>query len=812
MTLTFKDGQFLFDDQAFFLQSGEIHYFRIKRDLWVKHLVAAKEAGLNTVSTYVPWAWHEYEEGKFDFTGVSSPERDLVGWLESCKRLGINAIVKPGPFILAEFRGAGLPDWFMEKFANDVKMRTKSGEMVASDGVNLFNKIYLEKVSLWYDNVLPLISKMESHMDGSVIMMQICNEIGVFSWLAHQADYGGDANERFAHFLQKKYNNIAALNAIWDTKYAVFEEVELPPDGRAAYQSRNDRARDHDWHAFWRVYYGDYLRMLTAMARQRGITVPMYHNLPGWIYGNGYEFPVNITMYEDLFGNKSDILFGVDHIPEFQSYRNLHDDRIINDITAAMQGNGRPLFAAEFQCGSREYHVETNPREMALFYKASVANGLKGWNFYMFSQGKNPPRKGYSGDTFYWFNPLTPSGERTPAFDLVKKTTSLVKTIENQIVNAERKAEICVLFYPPYYATELERPLSNNNEIVFHPSAIRRSAYFDGLLKVLQLLNVDYDMADLNQVSSSELLKYKQIWTFSTDEMDAFAQKTLVDYAENGGKLIVFPQLPDRQLSQEPCTILRDAVGISKVDVESTDSALIDVFDLKDIKCANPQIIIAKEQLHGASIIAKTINGSVCGFEKNVGKGMLTFLGAWMGFDTEGHKPVYEALLKKSYARLKNADTSDYHIIVRERFATEQSGVLFIGNYYNEDHYASVQYTHPASGEQISLPYHGGTALWPGMYSVLTPLMYPIGNEIFILHTTSDLLEVKPTDNGIQLIMCGDRDLQGEIVFEGDGLENLIEVEVQGAKADILIHEGRKMVHYTHRHHSNIKMNVVIKS
>ncbi|HQO49873.1 MAG TPA: beta-galactosidase, partial [Bacteroidales bacterium] len=395
MTLTFKDGQFLFDDQAFFLQSGEIHYFRIKRDLWEKHLVAAKEAGLNTVSTYVPWAWHEYEEGKFDFTGVSSPERDLVGWLESCKRLGINAIVKPGPFILAEFRGAGLPDWFMEKFSNDVKMRTKSGEMVASDGVNLFNKIYLERVSLWYDNVLPLISKMESRMDGSVIMMQICNEIGVFSWLAHQADYGGDVNERFAHFLQKKYNNIAALNAIWDTKYAVFEEVELPPDGRTAYQSRNDRARDHDWHAFWRVYYGDYLRMLTAMARQRGITVPMYHNLPGWIYGNGYEFPVNITMYEDLFGNKSDILFGVDHIPEFQSYRNLHDDRIINDITAAMQGNGRPLFAAEFQCGSREYHVETNPREMALFYKASVANGLKGWNFYMFSQGKNPPRKGY---------------------------------------------------------------------------------------------------------------------------------------------------------------------------------------------------------------------------------------------------------------------------------------------------------------------------------------------------------------------------------------------------------------------------------
>lgn len=82
------------------------------------------------------------------------------------------------------------------------------------------------------------------------------------------------------------------------------------------------------------------------------------------------------------------------------NYRNLHDDRIINDITAAMQGK-KPLFAAEFQCGSREFHVVTNNTEMELFYKASVANGLKGWNYYMFSQGRNPERKGYSGGTFF---------------------------------------------------------------------------------------------------------------------------------------------------------------------------------------------------------------------------------------------------------------------------------------------------------------------------------------------------------------------------------------------------------------------------
>ncbi len=118
----------------------------------------------------------------------------------------------------------------------------------------------------------------------------------------------------------------------------------------------------------------------------------------------GMNFQSTSPCMRILFGDKSEIIFGVDHIPEFLSYRNMHDDRIINDITHAMQGN-KPLFAAEFQCGSREYHVVTNPREMELFYKASIAHGLTGWNYYMFSQGRNPRQRGYSGETFYWFTP-----------------------------------------------------------------------------------------------------------------------------------------------------------------------------------------------------------------------------------------------------------------------------------------------------------------------------------------------------------------------------------------------------------------------
>lgn len=809
MTFTIKEDSFYLNDKKVFLNSGEIHYFRIKHELWDKHLDAAKEAGLTTISTYVPWAWHEYEEGVFDFDGSSIPERDLRGWLKRCQSHGLTCIVKPGPFILAETRGAGLPDWFLAKYDDEVKMRNSKGEKVPSDGVSLFNKIYLEKVTLWYDKIMPFISERQISVGGPIIMMQICNEIGVFSWLAHQADYCGEVKDRFISYLSKKFTGIEELNSLWGTAYQDFAYIELPPDGRIPYASKGDRGRDYEWHHFWRTYYGNYLRMLTVLARERGVTVPLYHNLPGWIYGNGYEFPVNITMYEDLFEDKSEILFGVDHIPEFVSYRNLHDDRIINDITLAMQGN-KPLFAAEFQCGSREHHVETNPREMELFYKASVANGLVGWNYYMFSQGRNLRHKGYSGDTFYWFNPLTPEGERTSAFPLVKRMNQILNTSESLIVNAKRKAEVCVLFYPPYYATELERPVGKECELQFTPSAIRRPAYFDGLLKVLQILNIDYDMADLNKATAETLVKYKQVWVFCTDEMNAAAQQTIVDYTKAGGNLVIFPYLPDREMSQKPCTIIRDALSIAPSGMEIIDSPLIDMFELKDIKCANPQSVFSEKSLEGAEIIARTIRGSACGFTKSLGKGSVIHIGTWIGFDTEGQKPVYEEILKKSSAILRQASSDNYHINVRERFTEEQSAILFIGNYYNEEHTGKVAYTHPESGETISIPYAKNETLWPALYSILSPVCLVVSDGLKILHSTSDILNINEVNNQLEITLFGDRDLDGEIVFEGGNVNRINSAVLDGEAINLIRDEKRIAFSYSHKHKSEMILNIKI--
>ena len=83
------NGYFSLNGRPFFLYSGEVHYFRIPKTQWRARLTALKKAGFNTVSTYIPWSWHEPEEGRIDLTGETHPERDVMTFLDTAKSLGL---------------------------------------------------------------------------------------------------------------------------------------------------------------------------------------------------------------------------------------------------------------------------------------------------------------------------------------------------------------------------------------------------------------------------------------------------------------------------------------------------------------------------------------------------------------------------------------------------------------------------------------------------------------------------------------------------------------------------------------------------
>jgi len=199
-----------------------------------------------------------------------------------------------------------------------------------------------------------------------------------------------------------------------------------------------------------------------------------------------------------------------------------------------------------------------------------------------------------------------------------------------------------------------------------------------------------------------------------------------------------------------------------------------------------------------------------CGFAKPLGNGTVLHLGTWIGFDTEGHKPVYETILKKSGATLRQASSNNVNIAVRERFTDDHSALLFIGNYYNEEQTGKVSYTHPESGETITIPYTQDEVLWPALYGVLTPVCMEVSAGLKILHSTSDILHVEETDGQLRVTLYGDRDLPGELVFEGPGANRINSATIDGEGIKMVRERERIMLIYRHKH--KVEMVLSIKT
>lgn len=105
------EDDFYLDGKPFKILSGAIHYFRIPAEDWYHSLYNLKALGFNTVETYVAWNLHEPVEGEFDFEGA----RNLERFLQIAQDLGLYAIVRPSPFICAEWEFGGLPAWLLTR-------------------------------------------------------------------------------------------------------------------------------------------------------------------------------------------------------------------------------------------------------------------------------------------------------------------------------------------------------------------------------------------------------------------------------------------------------------------------------------------------------------------------------------------------------------------------------------------------------------------------------------------------------------------------------------------------------------------------
>lgn len=159
--LTIKDGEFKMNGESFRIYSGSMHYFRIMPEYWEDRLRKLKAAGFNTVETYVCWNMHEPRKGEFDFTG----RFDIRRFIKTAQEVGLYAIVRPGPYICAEWDFGGLPAWLLKD--RNMRLRCAYPE-------------YLQHVSDFYHRLFEEIGDLQQSEGGNIIAMQIENEYGSY--------------------------------------------------------------------------------------------------------------------------------------------------------------------------------------------------------------------------------------------------------------------------------------------------------------------------------------------------------------------------------------------------------------------------------------------------------------------------------------------------------------------------------------------------------------------------------------------------------------------------------------------------------
>ena len=155
------DEHFLLDGQPFRILAGALHYFRVHPDLWADRIHKARLMGLNTIETYVPWNEHSPRRGIFD----TDAGLDLGRFLDLVAAEGMFAIVRPGPYICAEWDNGGLPGWLF----TDPEV-----------GVRRNEPHYMAAIAEYFDALLPIVAERQIDRGGPVILVQIENEYGAY--------------------------------------------------------------------------------------------------------------------------------------------------------------------------------------------------------------------------------------------------------------------------------------------------------------------------------------------------------------------------------------------------------------------------------------------------------------------------------------------------------------------------------------------------------------------------------------------------------------------------------------------------------
>ncbi|MEP0766969.1 MAG: beta-galactosidase [Fimbriimonadia bacterium] len=494
-TVRVRDRRIYVDDTPIPLISGEVHYWRLAPARWRAILERVREMGLDTIATYVCWEYHELEPGRYDFTGATEPQRDLVGFLDLVREMGFWLFIRPGPYIYSEWQNAGVPD------------RVATYHRLSPE--------YQAEARPWMEAVAAVIKPYLATHGGPIVAFQPDNEMDLFThWFEDELGLrGGDG--LFQRFLRQRYGTIEGLNNAWQCSYVDFAEArayaELPPGATAG-----ERARVLDYWRFQHWSVAECVRWHVEVYRECGIDVPIYHN---YYYGGDVQNWRELSAHCDFLG--------IDVYPgnEFEQTGYPGDQRLCLDVCRC-QRNVSPIpYIAEFEAGAwhglHEMAGVMSPNHYRLICFTALAAGIAGWNWYMLVNRDN-----------WYYCPIQEWGRIRPE----------MYSVFHDIVRVYGELD------PP----SLQK--LTDTSVVIDPLQIAadRSLRKNAILDALYAADLDYETLDL---VTGETPKPLIIYAGS-EWLGKREQEKLAELVDQGATLVVFKSAPVLDDSLQPLNLL----------------------------------------------------------------------------------------------------------------------------------------------------------------------------------------------------------------------------------------------------------------
>jgi hypothetical protein len=440
--------------------------------LWNQALDRAVEAGMNAVSFYIPWDFHEYAEGKFDFDGTVDedgdglpdyPSRDVHTFFRLVEEHGIKTIlVRPGPYINAEwgFLGFGaVPQWFHDKYP-DSHSRNSRGQRTTLYSYE--DPDFLRHTKIWFETLYREVLKAKIGPGKPISFLQIDNETN-FMWQSiYSHDYGNLATLQYQEFLTDRYMSLKSLNASHGRNWQSWAEVRPP------FIFGLNLAEDQDWYRFQDFSLFTYLKKIRKMWTDLGVTEPSVlftlaesYNatqnglLPHYKYRTSPDIGMmTVNMYPKTYETPDHTLLNV-------PFKADHD---VKAAAAASEGylGHREAWAMgpEIQGGWwRGIDVSDAARRQT--YLTTLGHGLKALFIYYFNEGEN-------------WQPAWMKNSIAPYFKALKSQPKYSATPEN--------------YLPDEFWNELDESVANNFMVVntrgvwFNGGTQPGSLYFDAPL------------------------------------------------------------------------------------------------------------------------------------------------------------------------------------------------------------------------------------------------------------------------------------------------------------------------------------------